>query len=162
MVRRPSGFVFPGSPAETAGLQPLEVIELVEGVNSRGRPLWQIRLELMDRERLGETVRSDGLRPRRRRAARGGARSLWKWVLQAATSEERDGVTVIQIEAISKDAVESVVSLLPEQGPVILDLRELRWGLEAETIALADSFVSSGRLGQWEGRKAGSQDLRSS
>ena len=150
------GFVFPGSPAETAGLVALEVIELVEGVNSRGRPLWQIRLELMDRERLGETVQltvfDRGVDERREVVL-----EPLEWVLQAATAEERDEVTVIQIEAISKDAVETVTSLLPEQGPVILDLRELRWGLEAETMTLADSFVSSGRLGQWKGRKAGSK-----
>jgi C-terminal processing protease CtpA/Prc len=150
------GFVFPGSPAETAGLQALEVIELVEGVNSRGRPLWQIRLELMDRERLGETVQltvfDRGVDERREVVL-----EPLEWDLRAATSEDRDEVTIIQIEAISKDAVETVTSLLPERGQVILDLRELRWGLEAETMALADSFVGSGRLGQWEGRRAGSR-----
>ena len=150
------GFVFPGSPAETAGLQVLEVIELVEGVNSRGRPLWQIRLELMDRERLGETVQLTVF-DREVDERREVVLEPLEWSLQAATSEERDDVTVIQIEAISENAVETVTSLLPERGPVILDLRELRWGLEAETMTLADSFVSSGRLGQWEGRKAGSK-----
>lgn len=150
------GFVFPGSPAETAGLQALEVIELVEGVNSRGRPLWQIRLELMDRERLGETVQLTVF-DRKVDERREVVLEPLDWVLQAATSEERDEATVIRIEAVSEDAVESVISLLPEQGQVILDLRELRWGLEAETITLADSFVSSGRLGQWEGRRAGSR-----
>jgi C-terminal processing protease CtpA/Prc len=80
-----------------------------------------------------------------------------EWDLQAATSEDRDEVTIIQIEAISKDVVETVTSLLPERGQVILDLRELRWGLEAQTMTLADSFVSSGRLGRWEGRRAGSR-----
>ena len=150
------GFVFPGSPAETAGLQVLEVIELVEGVNSRGRPLWQIRLELMDRERLGQPVRLTVF-DREVDERREVVLEPLEWVLQAAVSEERDEVTVIQIEAISKDAVKSVTSLLPKRGQVILDLRELRWGLEAETITLADSFVSSGRLGQWEGRRAGSR-----
>ena len=150
------GFVFPGSPAETAGLQALEVIELVEGVNSRGRPLWQIRLELMERERLGEpvllTVFDRGVDERREVVL-----EPLEWVLEAATSEERDEVTVVKIEALSRDAVETVTSLLPERGQVILDLRELRWGFEAETMTLADSFISSGRLGQWQGRKAGSK-----
>ena len=150
------GFVFPGSPAETAGLQALEVIELVEGVNSRGRPLWQIRLELMDRERRGENVRLTvfDLNDEERREV---VLEPTEWVLEAATSEERDDVTVIQIEAISLDAVETVTSLLPEGGSTILDLRELRWGLEEETIKLADAFISSGRLGRWEGRRAGSK-----
>jgi C-terminal processing protease CtpA/Prc len=150
------GFVFPDSPAEAAGLEVMEVIELVEGVNSRGRPLWQIRLELMDRERLGETVRLTVV-DREVDERRDVVLEPLEWVLEAATSEERDEVTVIQIEAISGDAVETVTSLLPERGQVILDLRELRWGLEAETMNLADSFISSGRLGQWEGRRAGSK-----
>ncbi len=150
------GFVFPGSPAKTAGLQAAEVIELVEGVNSRGRPLWQIRLELMDRERLGETVQLTVF-DREVDERREVVLEPMEWSLQAATSEERDDVTVIQIEAISEDAVETVTSLLPERGHVILDLRELRWGFEAETMALADSFIASGRLGQWQGRKAGSK-----
>ena len=150
------GFVFPGSQAETAGLLALEVIELVEGVNSRGRPLWQIRLELMDRERRGENVRLTvfDLNDEERREV---VLEPTEWVLEAATSEERDDVTVIQIEAISLDAVETVTSLLPEGGSTILDLRELRWGLEEETIKLADAFISSGRLGRWEGRRAGSK-----
>jgi C-terminal processing protease CtpA/Prc len=155
------GFVFPGSPAEAAGLQVLEVIELVEGVNSRGRPLWQIRLELMERERRGDTVRLtvfDRDMDERREVVL----EPLEWVLEAATSEVRDEATVIQIEAVSADAVESVVSLLPEQGPVILDLRELRWGFEAETMELADRFVSSGRLGRWQGRKAGSKTYEAS
>ncbi len=63
-------FVLQGSPAETAGLDRWEVIELVEGVNSRGRPLWQIRLDLMERERSRGSRAPDGLRSRGRRAAR--------------------------------------------------------------------------------------------
>jgi C-terminal processing protease CtpA/Prc len=155
------GFVFPDSPAEAAGLQVMEVIELVEGVNSRGRPLWQIRLELMDRERLGETVKLTVF-DREVDERREVVIEPLEWVLEAATSEVRDEVTVIRIEAISGDAVETVTSLLPERGQVILDLRELRWGFEAETMNLADRFVSSGRLGQWEGRRAGSKTYEAS
>jgi C-terminal processing protease CtpA/Prc len=80
-----------------------------------------------------------------------------KWALQPATVAERNDVTVIQVEAVSEDAVDEIVSMIPEQGPVVLDLRELRWGLEAETITLADRFVGTGRLGEWRGRKAGSR-----
>ena len=53
-------YVLSGSPAEAAGLDTWEVIELVEGVNSRGRPLWQIRLELMERQNSGEPIRLTG------------------------------------------------------------------------------------------------------
>jgi C-terminal processing protease CtpA/Prc len=149
-------YVSPGSPAEAADLEMWEVIELVEGVNSRGRPLWQIRLELMDRERSGEAVQLtvfDREVDKRREVVLEPS----EWVLRAATSEERDEVTIIQLEAVSENAVSSVLELVPKQGQVILDLRELRWGLEAETMTLADSFVRTGRLGQWKGRRAGSR-----
>ena len=149
-------YVFPGSPAEAAGLAIWEVIELVEGVNSRGRPLWQIRLDLMDRERAGEavtlTVFDRDVDERREVVL-----EPTEWTVRAAVAEERDEVTIVQIEAVSEDVVDSVSGLVPESGPVILDLRELRWGIEAEAITLADSFVRDGRIGQWKGRRAGSR-----
>jgi carboxyl-terminal processing protease len=85
-----------------------------------------------------------------------------EWTLRPANAEEIDEVTVVQIEALSEDAVDVVSELVPEEGPVILDLRELRWGLELEAINLADSFVRSGRLGGWQGRRAGSKTYEAS
>lgn len=149
-------YVFPGSPADAAGLVVWEVIELVEGVNSRGRPLWQIRLDLMSRERQGEPVRLTVF-DREVEDRREVVLEPTEWTLRAANAEEIDEVTVVQIEAISEDVVDAVTELVPERGSVILDLRELRWGLELEAINLADSFVRSGRLGEWKGRRAGSQ-----
>jgi C-terminal processing protease CtpA/Prc len=149
-------FVLSGSPAETAGLDIWEVIEQVEGVNSRGRPLWQIRLELMERERNAESVRLtvfDREVDERREVVLDPS----PWTLIAATAEKQDRATVILIDAIPADSVEEVVELLPPKGPVILDLRQLRWGIDSETIALADRFVSEGILGQWKGRRAGSR-----
>ncbi len=149
-------FVFPGSPAEAAGLEIWEVIELVDGVNSRGRPLWQIRLELMDRERNGTPVKLtvfDREVDERREVVLEPA----EWKLRAATAEERDDVTIIRVDAVPDDAVATVAELIPDDGPVILDLRELHWGLEAATIELADSFLRAGRLGEWKGRRAGSR-----
>ena len=101
-------YVSSGSPAEAAGLEIWEVIELVEGVNSRGRPLWQIRLELMDRERSGETVHLTVF-DREVDDRREVVLEPSEWVLRPATSEERDEVTIIQIEAVSENAVASVM-----------------------------------------------------
>jgi C-terminal processing protease CtpA/Prc len=154
-------YVFPGSPAEAAGLQTWEVLEVVEGVNSRGRPLWQIRLELMEREKKGEPARLTVF-DREVEERRDVVLEPTEWSVRAATAEERDGATVIEIEAVPEDAVDLVASLIPERGPVILDLRMLRWGLEEATIELADGFVSSGRLGEWRGRRAGSRSYQAS
>ncbi|MDX2438494.1 MAG: S41 family peptidase [Acidobacteriota bacterium] len=149
-------FVLQGSPAETAGLARWEVIELVEGVNSRGRPLWQIRLDLMERERLGETVRLavfDREVDERREVILEPA----QWTVRPATVEVLNEATVIRIEALPENGVSSVVELVPAVGPLVLDLRELRWGTEDAAIALADAFVEAGVLGGWQGRRAGSK-----
>jgi carboxyl-terminal processing protease len=149
-------FVLQGSPAETAGLARWEVIELVEGVNSRGRPLWQIRLELTEHENLGEPVRLtvfDREVDERREVILEPA----PWTVRPATVEVSGEATVIRIEALPKNSLASVTALVPTDGPLILDLRELRWGIESEAIALADAFVESGVLGGWQGRRAGSK-----
>jgi C-terminal processing protease CtpA/Prc len=150
-------YVLSGSPAEAAGLDAWEVIELVEGVNSRGRPLWQIRLELMERQNKGESVTLTVF-DREVDERRDVVIEPIPWHPRAATSELRDDTTVIHIEVVPEDAVEEIARLIPENGALILDIRDLRWGLESEVITLADSFVSDGVLGRWQGRKAGSRE----
>jgi carboxyl-terminal processing protease len=148
--------VLEGSPAETAGLDRWEVIELVEGVNSRGRPLWQIRLDLMDRENRGESVRLtvfDREVDERREVVLEPA----PWKVRAASAELKGEATVVLIEALPEHSLSSIIELVPADGPVILDLRQLRWGLESEAISLADAFVDAGVLGGWQGRRAGSK-----
>lgn len=149
-------FVFPGSPAESAGLDTWEVIELVDGINSRGRPLWQIRLDLMARENKGEPVRLtvfDREVDKRREVVL----EPLEWTLRPATAELRDEAIVIHVEALPEGAVEAVVELIIDDRPLILDLREMRWGLENEAVALADVFIDDGVLGAWKGRRAGAR-----
>ena len=149
-------FTLTGSPADTSGLDLWEVIELVDGVNSRGRPLWQIRLQLKEALNLGLpvalTVFDREVDDRREVVL-----EPTEWTPRAATAELHDEGTVIHIEAIPADATKSIAELLPEEGRVILDLRELRWGVEEETITLADSFIGEGMIGEWKGRRAGSR-----
>jgi C-terminal processing protease CtpA/Prc len=64
---------------------------------------------------------------------------------------------VIKVEVVAADSVDSISELIPETGAWILDLRELRWGLESEIIDLADGFIREGVVCQWEGRRAGSR-----
>jgi carboxyl-terminal processing protease len=149
-------FVFPGSPAESAGLDTWEVIELVDGINSRGRPLWQIRLDLMVRENKGEPVRLtvfDREVDKRREVVL----EPLEWTLRPATAELRDEAMVIRVEALPEGAVEAVVELITDDRPLILDLRKMRWGLEDEAVALADVFIDDGVLGAWRGRRAGAR-----
>ena len=149
-------YVFSGSPAEDAGLIPWEVIELVEGVNSRGRPLWQIRLELMEREKMGEPVTLTVF-DRQVDERREVVIEPTPWTVQPATVELHDEATVITIESMLVGAAEEVTALIPEEGAVILDLRGLRWGVASEVIAFADGFAADGVLGAWKGRRAGAR-----
>ena len=150
-------YVLSGSPAEAAGLATWEVIELVEGVNSRGRPLWQISLELMERQNSGESITLTVF-DRNVDDRRDVVLEPTGWKPRAATSELQDEATVIHIEAVPEGAIQEVTELIPENGNLILDLRDLRWGLEQEVISLADAFVGDGVLGRWEGRRAGSRE----
>lgn len=147
-------FVFPGSPADEAGLDTWEVIELVDGINSRGRPLWQIRLDLMASENKGEPVRLTVF-DREVDERREVVLEPLEWTLRPATAELRDEALIIHVEALPEGAVEAVVELMIDDRPLILDLREMRWGLEAEAVALADVFIDDGVLGAWKGRRAG-------
>jgi carboxyl-terminal processing protease len=148
--------VLEGSPAQTAGLDRWEVIELVEGVNSRGRPLWQIRLDLMDRENRGESVHLTVF-DREVDERRDVVLEPAPWTVRPASAELKGEATVVLIEALPEHSLSSIIELVPADGPVILDLRQLRWGLESEAIALADAFVDAGVLGGWKGRRAGSK-----
>jgi C-terminal processing protease CtpA/Prc len=154
-------FVLPGSPAEAAGLDTWEVIELVQGVNSRGRPLWQIRLELLARENKGEKVHLTVF-DREVDERRDVVLEPKEWTVRPATAELRNEATVIHLEALTRDATEAVVELMADDRPVILDLRELRWGLEPEAVELADVFVDEGVLGAWKGRRAGGRSYSAS
>jgi C-terminal processing protease CtpA/Prc len=149
-------FTLSDSPAEAAGLDLWEVIELVDGVNSRGRPLWQIRLQLMEAQNRGLpvalTVFDREVDERRELVL-----EPTEWTPRAASAELHDEGIVIHVEAIPIGATESIAELLPEEGRAILDLRELRWGVEEETITLADSFIGEGMIGEWKGRRAGSR-----
>lgn len=149
-------FVFPGSPAESAGLDTWEVIELVDGINSRGRPLWQIRLDLMARENKGEPVRLTVF-DREVDERREVVLEPLEWTLRPATAELRDEAIIIHVEALPEGSVEAVVELIIDDRPLILDLREMRWGLENEAVALADVFIDDGVLGAWKGRRAGAR-----
>jgi carboxyl-terminal processing protease len=150
-------YVLSGSPADKAGMQAWEVIELVDGVNSRGRPLWQIRLELMERERKGESVTLTVF-DREIDERREVELEPDEWAIRSASAELREEATVIRLEAVAKGALESISELVPRDGNTVLDLRDLAWGLEEETMAIADAFVADGQLGSWKGRRAGSRD----
>ncbi|PWB77421.1 MAG: hypothetical protein C3F15_03320 [Holophagae bacterium] len=146
----------PGSPAAAAALEPWEVIERVDGVNTRGRPLWQLRLELRDRQAAGSSVALTVV-DRHVDARREVVLEPAVWTPAAGSLEEIDGVAVIRLDSLPAGAADQIRGLVPADRAVVLDLRNLVWGVEEQAIAVADLFVEEGLLGGWSGRKAGSQ-----
>jgi C-terminal processing protease CtpA/Prc len=143
-----------GSPAAGAGLERWEVIELVDGVNTRGRPLWQIRVELMGKERDGQSVKLTVLDQQvdeRRDVVL--VPASWKPELPIAADEEV--AVAIRLTHLGKGSSKAVREMITSDRPVILDLRELVWGFEDEAIKTADLFAGEGVLAQWRGRRAG-------
>jgi len=146
----------PGSPAAAAALEAWEVIERVDGVNTRGRPLWQLRLELRDKQVAGSPVALTVV-DRRVDVRREVVLEPAVWTPAAGSVEEVGGAAVIRLDSLPAGAADQIRGLVPSDRPVVLDLRGLVWGLEEQAIAVADLFVEGGVLGGWSGRKAGSQ-----
>jgi C-terminal processing protease CtpA/Prc len=145
-----------GSPAAAADLQSWEVIEQVDGVYTRGRPLWTLRVELRDKEAAGDSVTLtiiDRSVDERREVVL----EPLEWAPTTATSEDVEGTTVLTVDSLPDGAADRIVELVPGDRPLVIDIRGLVWGHEREAIAVADLFVEEGPLAGWQGRKAGSQ-----
>lgn len=143
-----------GSPARDAGLEPGEVIEQVEGVYTRGRPLWDIRMELLDRQGRGESARLtviDRLVDERREVVL----EPKPWAPRWPVVEEISGVRTITLTNLSPGTAERLAPLLEGASAVVLDLREVVWGVESEAVGVADLLAEDGVLALWRGRRAG-------
>jgi len=159
--------VFPGSPADQAGLDRWEVIEKIDGVYTRGRPLWHVALELADKEAHGDTVHltvMDREVDQRREVAV--LATEWTPVLATAsdapTGDQEQPVRVIKIDSLTAGSSAAVADLLDVGSPTVLDLRGLVWGVEDEAIKVADLFVGDGTLARWKGREAGGEVIEAS
>jgi carboxyl-terminal processing protease len=150
--------VFPGSPAAASGLVNWEVIEKIDGLYTRGRPLWQIALDLAERQERGETVHLTVM-DRQVAERRDVALVPADWAPTHARAEEIDEVRILTIESLTSGSASAVKKLVDGGAPAILDLRGLVWGLDDQAIAVADLFVGEGTLAAWKGREAGSATI---
>lgn len=150
--------VFPGSPAADAGLANWEVIEKIDGVYTRGRPLWQLALDLAGREARGEAVNLTVM-DRQVDERRDVALEPGEWKQVHATMELTDDVRILTIESLTIGSAEAIAALVDQGDPQILDLRGLVWGLEDQAITVADLFIGEGTIAAWEGREAGNETI---
>lgn len=153
--------VLPGSPAETAGLGEWEILERIDGDKTRDLPLWEIRTRLRRAETSGKPV-SLSVVDRDVEERRTVELVPAAWKAKAFTVEEKDGAVVVTVAALPRGAaVELAAALRSHAGaPLVLDLRPLAWGVESETLAVADLFAAEGELAHWRGRRAGEQGFQ--
>ena len=145
--------VIPGSPAETAGFADWEVLDEIEGMPTRGMPLWRIRLMLDRHQRQGKALHL-AVFDRDVQERREVVIEAVQWAPRAVDVTSVDGVRVIAVGALQPGAAADLAAVLGSERR-ILDLRGLGWGQEQEALAAADLFVGSGELGSWKGRRAG-------
>ena len=147
----------PGSPAAEAELKLGDVIEEIDGIPTRGFPLWRVRLTLAAHVRDGTPARlkvvGRDMEERRELTLTPG-----DWTLESLETEVREGVTVVRLHALDSGVAERLREAVGD-GPVVLDLRELAWGFEEEAVAAAGLFVRSGVVAQWKGRRAGEKSF---
>src|ERR1019366_7388714 len=142
-----------GSPAAAAGGRSDDVIEKIDGVLTRGMPLWGLESRLSGKagSRVHLAVVRDG-KPRHRTLDI--VRASWT---PAAPSVERiDGETVIRIPALTPGttaALKEILKSLDRTRPLVLDLRSNALGLFDEAARAAALFVPPGPLGQLSGRR---------
>jgi len=145
--------VIPGSPAEAAGFGDWEILDEIEGMPTRGMPLWRVRLMFARYQEQGKPLHL-AVFDRQVEQRREVVVTAAKWSPHAVGFKVVDGVRVVTIGALSAGAAHELSQELGS-GRRILDLRSLVWGHEREALAAADLFVASGELGTWKGRRAG-------
>lgn len=150
-----------GSPARAAGLEDWELIELVDGVNTRGRPLWELRLELLESFEAGRSIELTMV-DRQVDERRTVTIAPSPWTAEPAVVEDHDGVAVVHVESLPTGGAAALARLLVRDRLQVLDLRDLVWGFEDEAVAAADLFVGEGVLATWTGRRAGEASFEAS
>lgn len=147
-----------GSPAAEAGLETWEVVELIDGIYTRGRPLWQIRLDLAERASRDKPVTLtvlDIFGDERREVVLQPA----KWQPQPVSVEEHEGVRVVKVHSLPRNSVPAIREAIAGDAPFILDLRQLVWGFDDSAVEVADLFVSEGELAAWRGNRVGEESF---
>ncbi len=136
--------VFPGTPAEQAGLVPGEVVLAVGGVPVEQRSAVEVAamLTARDREQLtldlldGQGVpRRVSLEPQRYRAP-------------VLSTTEGEGYLLVRLHHFGAGAAEALAGVLERVGPreLVIDLRDARDGLLPEAVATAALFLGSEEL----------------
>lgn len=147
--------VEPGSAGDEAGVMRGDILSTLEGLSTRGMPLWQIQEVL-----AGEPGTEIEMELLRRGQTEKTTLTLRQMEEKSATVEDREGVAVLQIPRFDASTVGAVRQSLQQlegagKNELIIDLRGVAGGDSAAAYEVAGFFVSGhlGELAVKEGEK---------
>ncbi|MFC6644513.1 S41 family peptidase [Granulicella cerasi] len=149
--------VVPGSPADKANITDGDIIEAIDGKDTRDIPLAMIQLMMAGAP--GSELKLAVLRPR---SAKPDALKLNRVVVvepaPTDTWYENNSILYLKPETLDKDHVSYIESKLKGASKqpgkkVLLDLRDVASGEMSEGVRLANFFLASGTIATLEGQK---------
>ncbi|HEY0795764.1 MAG TPA: S41 family peptidase [Acidisarcina sp.] len=153
--------VVPGSPADKAEIQDGDIIESIEGVSTREMSLAMIRLLLQGKP--GSDVTISLVKPRKSEPDKLTlTRAVTALPALAEQQYENSSILYIKPGALTKERVNEVESKLRDNQKsgakkILLDLRDVAEGDEAQGVRLANAFLQSGTIATLEGQKFAKQ-----
>jgi carboxyl-terminal processing protease len=148
--------VLPGGPAEKAGVENGDIMEAIEGKSTRDMSLAEIRTRMSGEP--GTSITVSVVRARRVEPQK---ITITRDVVKVPPATDRmmdDGVGYIKVDALPKGMGQEIaarVKNLQRAGAkkLVLDLRNVSEGDEAEGIAVANLFMSHGTITYLQGQK---------
>jgi carboxyl-terminal processing protease len=153
--------VIPGGPADKANLNDSDIIEAINGKDTRDLSLAVIRLMLQGQP--GSELTLSVIRPRRAAPEKIElTRVAWVSPPVGETMYENSSILYLKPEALDHEHVQQVEAKLkgmPKAGnrKVLLDLRDVASGDMAEAVRLSNFFLKSGTIAMLEGQKVARQ-----
>jgi carboxyl-terminal processing protease len=149
--------VIPGGPADKANLNDGDIIEAINGKDTRDLSLAVIRLLLEGQP--GSELTLSVIRPRRATPEKIElTRVAWVSPPVGETMYENSSILYLKPEALDHEHVQQVETKLkgmPKAGnrKVLLDLRDVASGDMSEAVRLSNFFLKSGTIAMLEGQK---------
>ncbi len=148
--------VMPGSPAEKAGIESTDIFESIEGISTRDMSLPEIHNALSGTP--GSTVTVSVVRARKAEPQKMVITRDIVSIPPVSDKMLEDGIGYLQPEALTKGKTQEIaarIKSLEKSGAkkLVLDLRNVSDGDEAEGVSTANLFLNHGTITYLQGQK---------